>query len=58
MEKLEEAETKVRLSIKGTIVTVSVLVSRITISYKWTESLFMSASLVLPTSQQRCVNFI
>jgi hypothetical protein len=58
MEKLEEAETKVRLSIKGTIVTVSVLVSRITISYKWIESLFMSASLVLPTSQQRRVNFI
>jgi hypothetical protein len=58
MEKLEEAETKVRLSIKGTIVTVSVVVSHMIISYKCTNSLFLSASLVLPTSQQHCVNII
>ena len=47
MEKLEESETKVRLSIKGTIVTLSVLVSHMTISYKCTDLLFMSASLVV-----------
>jgi hypothetical protein len=57
MEKLEESETKRRLSIKGTIVTISVVVSRtfheymVILRYIWCITVLLSWQVFPPSLQ-------